>query len=496
MSLDYRPDTPTLSPTTLITAQFLLADKSGNYRTSYSATAVANWSTAFTQTPLSARMVQFSDGTPNVFFGSNSSIYEWNGSTLSTVTRAAGGNYLADTTHRWWFEQFGDSTIASNLNDNTQVRTSSSSGTQFADLSGAPKAKFFLSQRGYLLACSYNDGSAVLNGIKWATQGSTTSWTAATGNTAGNAILRETPGEIIAGAQIHDIVAIWKKNSMYIGRIIGGAGTNVWEFNLLSPKIGCAGLDAWASTPVGIIFVSPNNGVYKFDGSVPVPIDQGIRNELYRGISTATQCKVSHDEASQTVFLWFGSTSGCPIAYAYNYASNKWSEPYVGSVLGNASFTNMQCAIRDANYDDYIALGGTNAGNRRAHLIVSSEKKVCNLADTTAGAGVNAAYTFASVRDPKAGPDDLTQITRVEPVHAYDTENSGFVGEPSSGTLTISDRPRIGAASTANGSYSMDANRRYDCSRVANSFALTFSHTAQTMILADMLFNTQLSGSA
>lgn len=487
--IDYRPDWPPTNPSVASECSFLIVDKSGQLRTSYAATAVSNWSTALNATCVGARMVRKAAGTPFVFFGSSSRIEEWNSTTLTNVSSAA----YATGTNRWWFCQYGDSTIACNYANNTQVRTGAT-GTAFADLTNAPKAKIFLSQSGHLLALNYDDGSAVPDGIKWASQGTTTTWTAANSNTAGNAQLTQSPGPITAGAELHDIVVVWKSDSMYIGRRIGGAGTDIWRFNLLSPKIGCVGQEAWAATPVGIIFASRNSGVYKFDGSVPQPIDAGIRQELYRNINSSTQ--ISHDEASSCVFIWTDGGNH----YCYNYAQDRWTKAYNSTSLGNASFTQpvsgvRVCIVRDANYTDFLSLGGSSDTNKRAHLIVSNEKKVCNLSNgTTVAASLNAQIVLPTVRHPKAGPREDTYMNRITPVFGYDSERLAF-SEPTTGTCTVTRRSRLSGGDLAPAvSGTLSSGKSLDIQAAANSFTVQYDWTNEAFVLSDMLYDMDLAG--
>lgn len=486
MSLDYRPDFPPIDPGTLTLVSHLVPEKSGQYRTPYTTSPVTNWSTALHNAILGSRMVQKADGTPFVFFGNNR-LEEWNGVTLSNVSKGGGSPYTLGS--RWWFCQFGDVTVASNFTEATQSR-SGATGTAFADLTNAPKARIFLAQQAYLLALNYDDGAANPAGVKWASQGTSTTWTAATGNTAGNATLRETPGAIVAGAEFNDIVVVWKRNSMYLGRVVGGAGTDIWRFQMLSPSVGCVSQEAWVSTPVGIIFVSPYSGVFRFDGSSPQAIDRGIRQEIYRNMRTLSSVQLSHDEASATVFLWMdnGVTQLC---YAYNYVIDKWGKGFDGTM--GATSGHFGAWVRDGRYDDYITLGGDTDANRRCHLVVdSSNIKVFNLSDFTTNQNVS--FSVLTVRDPKAAPRQDTHLDRVNVIFGYDTETSTAV-EAASGTLTITPRKRIsGGNSTALTPISMN-NAGFDVNADANCFNLAFDFSPSHFVLYDVVYETSPSAS-
>jgi len=369
-----------------------LIPTNGVYQTAYSAGAKPDGIAdpaflnvaAAAGTVLNARAIKPETGTARLFLGSATKIEEiTNSSTI--VDRSKSGGY--NNTSGWSFSQgiAASEIVAANIGYTIQVST----GGAFSDLTNAPKATIVLAQSRALLALNYNDGTAVPNGIKISDRGSSTTWTASASNDAVAIKLVETPGEIYAGATLNDLVIVWKRQSMYIGRFVGGA--DKWQFNLLSPSIGCFGPEAWAATPAGIVFAGPA-GVYLFDGSVPREIDQGVRQLMLNYIGSENtfgyKVQISHDEYSGCVFIWIPDDGNTPnfICFAYNYRDGRWSSPYPMYDVVNGddydfgvdSPTGFQCIVRDLSLFDYNKIA--HQGQRYvAHFIVAGDKKIYNL---------------------------------------------------------------------------------------------------------------------
>lgn len=82
------------------------------------------------------------DGTLVTFAGTETKLYQWDGSTWTDVSRTSGGDYAVAATDMWDFELFGDKVVAFNGTDTPQVFTIGTS-TEFEDLSGTPpQARF------------------------------------------------------------------------------------------------------------------------------------------------------------------------------------------------------------------------------------------------------------------------------------------------------------------------------------------------------------------
>ena len=478
MNLDFRPDFPP-GPGVLSTASSVIPDKFGQYRTSFAATGITAWGSAIGATSTGARVVRKADGTPFLFVGTGTNIFEYTAVGVSNVSLVVGG-YTAGVD--WWFCQLGDETLACNYNNTTQTR-SGASATAFANHATAPKAKIMIALSGHVLALNYNDGTAVPNGIKWASQGSSATWIASASNSAGSAKLIETPGEITAGATIHDIAVVWKRGSMYVGKRV--QTDEIWKFNALSPTIGCPWKEGWVSTPVGLIFLSAN-GVFKFDGSTPVPIDRGVRADIYASIGSSAY--LSHDEVSGCVFLWLAGT----VAWTYNYLSDKWSKGYNGSI--GLAATSMSRPVRDSLVDDVVAINGVAVPSvqRRCHLVTGSDQIMYNLASTVPANGLSPTLTLQNVRHPDCDPREETLIRRVIPVWGSSVEQ--IYSEPSTGSLQHFTKTRQSASPSLAKTTSLDAVKCFDSEVAANTHYLSMAFTNESLVLAGLEFDWAKSG--
>lgn len=463
--LDFRPDQQPSTPGTLVTCSNVIPTKDGSYFTSW--VPVNAGYSALGASPIIARMLK-TPTTSRLVVGTANKLYEANGSGGWTDRSAA--SYGLTGTQRWWITQYGDETIACTPAYATQTSTTGS----FANLSNAPKAKVMLSQSGHLLALNYDDGTANPSGIKWSSQGSSTTWTAGAGNSAGSATLRESVGPIVGGCELHDVVAVWKSSSMYVGRRVGG--TEIWRFNLLSPKVGLVHQDAWHATPVGIIFVS-ENGVYRWDGSVPQPIDEGVRIKFYTKLATSSSSiQMTHDESRNCVFFWLFGATEC---WSYNYLSQKWSVAYAStSNLGSSTYASAICTVRDANFSDCSTLaitGAVGSNQRTAHLIFTGGPYLVNLSGESPDNTFVSTFESGIIRSGDAGPDDQTEVTRIVPAWAWESGSlfsAADAKEPTAATLVLAgfSRPTAAAASaTGSKTVSMNANKRFDVTLAANA---------------------------
>jgi hypothetical protein len=444
------------------------------YKFAYAVDPTPAFSSAAAGTVLNARAVKPETGNARLFLGSATKIEELTSSGITDRSKAGGYNSTAG----WSFSQGIEASqiVAANVSYTIQ----SSTGGAFSDLTNAPKALIVLAQSRALLALNYSDGTGTYNnGIKISDRGSSTTWTAASGNDAVALKLVETPGEIYSATTFNDLVIVWKRQSMYLGRFVGGS--DKWQFNLLSPSIGCFGPEAWAATPAGIIFAGPA-GVYLFDGSVPREIDQGVRQLMLNYIGSENtfgyRVQISHDEYSGCVFIWIPDAVGAGgndnfLCFAYNYREGRWSIPYpihdkVNNVFydfGFSSPSDLQAIVRDLTVFDYNKMSG-NSLRYVGHYIVAGDKKVYNLSE----------YAY-SAADPKwairiksgrikvmAPPDTDLVLRRIYPVWGSGSLFSGLPQSPDEvkcevNAYDVEHYERDNPTSTTTVSYDLDRHR-------------------------------------
>lgn len=434
--LTYQPDFVGETPEVLAVARGVIPIN-GSYMTSFVAQATA-FTTAANGTVIGARAVKNDGGTNRLFVGSATKIQEY--TSTGVTDRSKSGGYT-NTAKRWWFSQgiSANQVIATNGVDSMQYISATAS--TFLSLPNAPKAKIVVTQNEALLAMNYDDGTVATNGIKISDRGSATTWTAAVDNDAATVRLLQSPGAIVAGATFTDIVIAWKRESMYVGRFVGG--DEKWQFNMISPYIGCYGMEAWAAVPGGVIFAGPA-GVYFFDGSAPRPIDEGVRRTLTEVAkldnNLGEYVQISHDEYSGCVFIWMpvdaavGSTRTFE-CFAYSYLDGRWSRPYPMDAtgastapydFGHATVTGFQAVMRDFSALDYRAVLGTELTGP-GHFFWAGDKKMYNLAGnpkTVSTPKTVSVITSGRIKAPSM-PDTEMTLRRVYPLFGGETSIVG-----------------------------------------------------------------------
>ena len=449
MSLNFRPDRAALDYRNLFACVGFMPVDNG-YAVSYPATTFAS-SLTLAGDCLGAKAIKTESGSVRLFFGSAAKIEEYV-LAAGLVDRSRAGGY-ATSTNRWCFSQglAASEIVATNYADEMQIST----GTAFSNLANAPKAKIVVAQSNALVALNYSSGGvAVPNGVWASDRGSSTTWAAADDNDVAQLKLVETPGEIIAGAALHDMVVVWKRASMYVGRFV--AGDEKWQFNLLSPNVGIYGQEAWCATPAGIIF-SGEAGTYLFDGSVPRPIDQGIRQTIQGKINATNSygknVAIALDEYTGCVFIYIPNPGGNNentnarfSCYAYNYRTDRWSHPYPyfadsdgvypGSDWGSkdpvtgTTYTGFQAVVRDFSVVDAkrITSGAFSPFDDTGHFVIPSQKKILCLNEVGGSGGdivgVQARMETGRIKGSDRWDHD-TLLRRVMPIWAETSSKYG-----------------------------------------------------------------------
>lgn len=519
MSLDFRPATFDGTYSTITECIGFVPTDAGYV---VSPIGTAYYATALAGDCIGSRAIKTESGSIRLFLGSSAKIQEYLPAS-GLVDRSKVGGYSSGT-NRWWFSPglAHSEVIATNFADAMQRST----GTGFTDLTNAPKAKIVLAQTNALLALNYD---SVPNGVKTSTRGDPTVWTPADDNDATALKLVETPGEIVAGATLHDVVIAWKKSSMYVGRFVGG--DEKWQFNLLSPNVGCYGQEAWCSTPAGIVF-SGESGTYLFDGSVPRPIDQGVRVSIQDKMNTTnawgSNVTLVNDDALGCVFIYIPNPTANNenannrfSCYAFNYRTERWSQPYpfyndaatkLGSDWGRlyddggtgAEYTGFQTAIRDFSSIDASRLKSAFAPLEKiGHFVIPSQKHILGLTTTqwdassdTTIVNVESKIRTGVFRASDSWANDST-LRRVGLVRTNNSYKFGY------GTLSSNfwcdavsiTRAEVAPMGQYTKAFAWSANdARFDGFASGKAFYVTFGSKNQPWALQDLWFDFGAAG--
>lgn len=232
---------------------------------------------ALADVPTGAYATQLLDGTKRMFAATNSNIYEAAGT--AWTTRSRGGGYTGSQRQR--FCVFGNNVIAANR---TQVIGQAAPGGNFADIATAPGATIVVSVNGFVMAFDTVDGTYGDRPDGWWCSGirDQTIWTPSLATQAANGRLIDTPGKITAGAVLGNDVVAYKANSMYLGRYVGAPV--IWAWTRVPGDIGVSGPESVVTLGTQQFFVGSND-FYTFDGTVPRPIGDDIREWFFLNLN-------------------------------------------------------------------------------------------------------------------------------------------------------------------------------------------------------------------
>lgn len=301
---------------------------------------------------LGAALLQKLDGSVRLFAGTAGALYE--ASAAPTYTdRSKVGGYSAGSDHRWSFAQFGDTSLAAIKSDTLQ---SSSTGA-FADIAGAPKARFVETLPGFVLLADTNEGTYGDQSDRWwcSEYNNVNGWTPAVATQCTTGRLIGSPGPIRGWKRLGEEIIAYKDRSIIVGRYVGSPA--VFEFNQLPGDIGCATNDAIVSIGLAHFFVGYED-FYLFDGSRPIAIGGPVKKTFFTDLNKKYRYKIVglHDRINSLVMFFYPSNSATTgindSCICYNYKTDKWGKINRGAEAGLENLTGQ---ITYANIGNYFA---------------------------------------------------------------------------------------------------------------------------------------------
>ena len=320
----FTPDAPTTTPGILLDCTDFIPYESG-MRSAPSPSVVAS---ALAAECRGARTLTQLSGTRRVFAGTAAGLYELNGTSWTDRSRGAG--YSLGAQSEWSFAQFGDTSVAANID--TTIQTSSSGA--FADQATAPKAAIvesvMSSGGGFVFAFNTIDATYGTSTDRWwcSALNDVTNWTPSVSSQCTTGRIIGGTGTITAAKSLgSDRIVAYKSNSLYIGTYIGPP--TVWAWQEV-PVFGCAGLNAVADLGT-IHFVVGQDDIYLFDGARPIPIADNKTRRWFIDNSSGTyryKTKVIYDRTYDLVWVFFPSASSstgmCDMCLVYHMKTGEW----------------------------------------------------------------------------------------------------------------------------------------------------------------------------
>ena len=336
---EWTPDLPALLNGSLFTATNCISSGQGYMSMAYPSV----YSSAINSRCIGAISVKDTTQATTNFCGSATKLYKLSGATWNDVSVAA--NYTAGSTERWFFAQFGNQILTTQINDPIQTYTLNSSAL-FANLitggsapaGEKPKARYICTLRDFVVIANTNDG---LDGnrpsrVRWSPIGVpagdvTNGWAV---NPVTQCDYQDLDGiygairQIVGGEYgvIFQERAIWRMS--YVGSPL------VFQFDLVDKKNGTL-------APSSVIPIGPMtaylglDGFYVFDGNYSHNIGENKVNQFFfkdfdeKYYDRVIGFIIPNSQLVGWAYPGVGNLNGTPNKLIiYNYAQNatkKWT---------------------------------------------------------------------------------------------------------------------------------------------------------------------------
>ncbi|MGH8014154.1 MAG: hypothetical protein ACREQ4_16810 [Candidatus Binataceae bacterium] len=287
-------------------------------------------------------------GIDNVFAGTAAHLYLLQAGAF--VENDGGQNFNAPS---WSFAQFGNDTIATDLNDVPQV---SANGAAFTALGGGPpNAAIVAATNNFVFLLNWGDANS--NKIGWSGIGNDALWSFNIADQSGNIQLQTTPGPITAGLDLQNQIIAYKGSSVYAGTYSGNVSV-IWGFAPITDATGVAARSCVINLGDRHIFVGPDD-FYICDGYSVANIPENPIKEWFFGLLDATYAANvvgRYDQVNRIVYWHFPSITANPRGtrdhwVAWNSRINKWA---MGSSL------SIEAALPELDANGYPAVFKTD----------------------------------------------------------------------------------------------------------------------------------------
>ena len=256
--------------------------------------------------------------------------------THAKVTRDS-GQYSADSTYKWSGGFFHGQMVYTNGRDVPQCYAPIGPNEKFKDLPNWPssvRVKLIRPFMNFLVGLGYNNvaerqyDSQTVFWSDVADPGTLPKWDITDpAQKAGTYALSETKAAIIAGEVLADTLVIYKEDSIYLMRYIGGT----YVFNLDKVVDGFGAASPYSVVPIGTEhFVVGQNELYTFNGVSVTPVGRGyVREFFFNDWNAQFRHNVFclHREASTQLWICYPRKGQeyATRALIWNYGKNTWT---------------------------------------------------------------------------------------------------------------------------------------------------------------------------
>lgn len=394
------------------------------------------------------------DGTRRIFAGTAAKLNELSGGVITD--RSRGGGYTLGPDTRWSFAQFGNVTLAAATDTVIQA---SNPGGSFADISGAPKARYIDTSQGFVMAAATNEATFGDQPDRWwacAFQNHT-DWVPSVTTQAVSGRLIDSPGPIRGMKALGPYFVAYKERAIFLANYVGG--DTIWQWTQIPGEVGADNNEAVVNTGYAHFFLG-NDDFYIFDGTRCVSIGAPIREWFFANINKRTKYRVigAYDRTAGNVWWHFVSASNdsttLDAAVVYNVRSQKWGKvsltvEYVAEYF-NTGVTYDGLGVLYATYDDLPTSISYDSLYWGGELPIVAYFNTSHVLQLLIGASVSSSFISG-----KYGDDE--QLTTVQGIRPR------FERTPDTSTMT-NQYSRDGVAFT-NDTTSSLSDGKYDCLR-------------------------------
>jgi len=264
-----------------------------------------------------------------VFAGGPTKLFNLDNTTLA-LTDVSSATYGGNS--NWKFSQFGQTVLAVNNSATLQYWTIGSS-TAFADVSGAPVAKFITTVRDFVVCANLDSGDNA-NKIAWSDINDYTDWTPGATSQADSQVLPD--GGNITGITGGEFGLVFLEKAIVRMQYIGSP--LFFQVDTISRGLGCFEGNSIAQYG-GTSFFLSDDGFYSCDGQTVSGIGQEKVDRWFFddcNLSLLSSMSTAVDPIKKLVVWNYANVGGTRSILVYNWQINKWSRAETTSdVVGN-----------------------------------------------------------------------------------------------------------------------------------------------------------------
>lgn len=250
----------------------------------------------------------------------------------STYGDAHGGSTSLLDASVWTLDQLEGLLVGVMAEDGKLWSWDNNTANDFTQPAGSPTSNraVFVTDEGFVTCLGAGGDNRT---VKWADQGSLTSWTPSDTNQAGSYVL-QTNGKLMNGVRMAGANVLFTSTDVHIMKYAGVP--NIYEFTQVGTGCGIVGQAAFAKATDFVAWMSVN-GFWLYNGQVQ-PIDCPIADDVFRNMNTLqrSKCWAIHNSTFSEIIWFYPASTGNEISnYAiWNYRENHWTNGTLARTCG------------------------------------------------------------------------------------------------------------------------------------------------------------------